>query len=153
MLRPRGGPALAGQRSHKPHDEPLKRFSPPRRPPHSHHLRLTRRSVSASSVTDPRPSNVVYATIPDGLPSELEAPFEQLLGRLYPGSPVTVILANTHVMRDVKVGKRRNIPVVSLCNYVVGLNRSESANCVVYRIKLYQKGNTCFRGTSGLVVE
>ncbi|XP_059429334.1 UDP-glycosyltransferase 87A2-like [Corylus avellana] len=79
--------------------------------------------------SDPKPSNIRFATVPNVIPSELgrakdfpgfleavstkmEAPFEDLLDRLE--LPVTAILADTYVFWAIGVGNRRNIPVASL---------------------------------------
>ncbi|KAK6935680.1 UDP-glucuronosyl/UDP-glucosyltransferase [Dillenia turbinata] len=79
--------------------------------------------------SDPKPSNIRFATIPNVIPSELgrgadfpgflkatmtklEVPFERLLDRLE--SPVTAIVADTNLAWAVAVGNRRNIPVASL---------------------------------------
>ncbi|KAJ4891300.1 UDP-glycosyltransferase 87A2 [Raphanus sativus] len=79
--------------------------------------------------SDPKPDRIHYATLPNLIPSELvrannfngfvdavhdifEEPFERLLDRLN-SPPPTVIIADTYVVWAVRVGKRRNLPVVS----------------------------------------
>ncbi|KAF7816164.1 UDP-glycosyltransferase 87A1-like [Senna tora] len=78
--------------------------------------------------SEPRPANIRLATIPNVVPSELirsadhlgfvedvmtkmEAPLEQLLGRLEP--PPTIIVYDTFLFWVVGVGNRRGIPVAS----------------------------------------
>ena len=79
--------------------------------------------------SESRPNNVRFETIPNVIPSELdrakdfpgfmkavstkmEAPFAELLDRLYP--PVTAIIADTKLVWSIGVGNRKNIPVASL---------------------------------------
>lgn len=79
--------------------------------------------------SDPKPDRIHFATLPNLIPSELvrandfngfvdavytrlEGPFERLLGSLN-SPPPTVIIADTYVLWAVRVGQRRNIPVVS----------------------------------------
>ncbi|XP_024160665.1 UDP-glycosyltransferase 87A1 isoform X2 [Rosa chinensis] len=79
--------------------------------------------------SDPKPHQISFASIPNVLPSELvrsknypefydavmtkmEAPFEELMGRIQP--PVTVIIADTELLWAIPAGRRRNIPVASL---------------------------------------
>ncbi|KAG2332945.1 hypothetical protein Bca52824_004125 [Brassica carinata] len=80
--------------------------------------------------SDPKPDRIHFATLPNLIPSELvrandftgfveavhaklEEPFEQLLDRLS-SPPPSVIIADTYVVWAVRVGERRNVPVVSL---------------------------------------
>ncbi|CAN6826723.1 UDP-glycosyltransferase 87A2-like [Brassica napus] len=79
--------------------------------------------------SDPKPDRIHFATLPNLIPSELvradnfndfvdavhnilEEPFERLLDRLK-SPPPTVIISDTYVVWAVRVGERRNIPVVS----------------------------------------
>ena len=79
--------------------------------------------------SDPKPSNISYATIPNVIPSELirgkdfpgfveavgtkmGAPVEDVLDRLEP--PVTAIVIDPYLVWAVGLGNRRNIPVASL---------------------------------------
>ncbi|CAH2060063.1 unnamed protein product [Thlaspi arvense] len=80
--------------------------------------------------SDPKPDMIQFATLPNLIPSELvrakdfngfvdavytrlEEPFERLLDRLS-SPPPTAIIADTYVIWAVRVGERRNTPVVSL---------------------------------------
>ncbi|CAN8247465.1 unnamed protein product [Cochlearia groenlandica] len=81
--------------------------------------------------SDPnKPDRIRFATLPNLIPSELvrandfiafvdavltklEEPFEKLLDSLDSPAP-TAIIADTYVLWAVRVGERRNIPVVSL---------------------------------------
>lgn len=80
--------------------------------------------------SDPKPDRIQFATLPNLIPSELvrandfpgfvdavytrlEEPFERLLDRLN-SPPPTAIIADTYIVWAVRVGTRRNIPVVSL---------------------------------------
>ncbi|KAB2604180.1 UDP-glycosyltransferase 87A1-like [Pyrus ussuriensis x Pyrus communis] len=79
--------------------------------------------------SDPKPDNVVFATIPNVIPSEIgrgadspgfyetvlrkiRAPVEELLDRLEP--PVAALIADTYLVWSVEIGNLRNIPVASL---------------------------------------
>ncbi|XP_068338403.1 UDP-glycosyltransferase 87A1-like [Pyrus communis] len=79
--------------------------------------------------SDPKPDNVVFATIPNVIPSEIgrgadspgfyetvlrkiRAPVEDLLDRLEP--PVAALIADTYLVWSVEIGNLRNIPVASL---------------------------------------
>ncbi|KAL6203491.1 hypothetical protein ACLB2K_027191 [Fragaria x ananassa] len=78
--------------------------------------------------SEPKPDNVVFATIPNVIPSELvrgadmvtffdaimskmEAPFDLLMDRLEP--PPSLIVADTYLPWAVRVGNRRSIPAAS----------------------------------------
>nr|KYP72915.1 Cytokinin-O-glucosyltransferase 2 [Cajanus cajan] len=78
--------------------------------------------------SEPKPSNIRFATIPNVIPSEhgrandfvafleavmtkMEAPFQDLLHRLQP--PPTVIIYDTYLFWVVRVANRANIPVAS----------------------------------------
>ncbi|KFK43862.1 hypothetical protein AALP_AA1G183500 [Arabis alpina] len=80
--------------------------------------------------SDPKPDRIHFATLPDLIPSELirandfpgfvdavqtrlEEPFERLLDCLNSPLP-TAIIADTYILWAVRVGTRKNIPVVSL---------------------------------------
>lgn len=80
--------------------------------------------------SDPKPDRIHFATLPNLIPSELvrakdfigfidavytrlEEPFEKLLDGLN-SPPPSAIIADTYVIWAVRVGRRRNIPVVSL---------------------------------------
>ncbi|CAL9234922.1 unnamed protein product [Arabidopsis halleri] len=80
--------------------------------------------------SDPNPDRIHFATLPNLIPSELvrakdfigfidavytrlEEPFEKLLDGLT-SPPPSAIIADTYVIWAVRVGRRRNIPVVSL---------------------------------------
>ena len=79
---------------------------------------------------DPKPDRIHFSTLPNLIPSELvrakdfigfidavytrlEEPFEKLLDSLN-SPPPSVIFADTYVIWAVRVGRKRNIPVVSL---------------------------------------
>ncbi|KAI6682965.1 hypothetical protein NL676_028878 [Syzygium grande] len=79
--------------------------------------------------SEPKPANVRFTTVPNVIPLELhraknvpafleavftklEAPVEQLLGRLE--LPVVAIIADTYMLWAVRVSKRRNILVATL---------------------------------------
>ncbi|CAH8313346.1 unnamed protein product [Eruca vesicaria subsp. sativa] len=79
--------------------------------------------------SDPKPDRINFATLPNLIPSELvrandfngfvdavltrlEDPFERLLDSLNSPTP-TLIIADTYVLWAVRVGERKNIPVVS----------------------------------------
>ncbi|EOA27083.1 hypothetical protein CARUB_v10023179mg [Capsella rubella] len=81
--------------------------------------------------SDPKPDQIHFATLPNLIPSELvraknfigfidavytilEEPFEKLLDDRLNSPPPSVIIADTYLVWAVRVGKRRNIPVVSL---------------------------------------
>ncbi|KAL4279101.1 hypothetical protein GQ457_03G043370 [Hibiscus cannabinus] len=81
--------------------------------------------------SDKKPPNIRFRTVPNVIPSELvrandfpafiaavltkmEAPFEELLGRLEVELPVSAIIADTYLPWTLQVGQRRNIPVASL---------------------------------------
>ncbi|XP_020884862.1 UDP-glycosyltransferase 87A2 isoform X2 [Arabidopsis lyrata subsp. lyrata] len=80
--------------------------------------------------SNPKPDRIHFATLPNLIPSELvrakdfigfidavytrlEEPFEKLLDGLN-SPPPSAIIADTYVIWAVRVGRRRNIPVVSL---------------------------------------
>nr|GMD17349.1 UDP-glycosyltransferase 87A1-like [Ipomoea batatas] len=80
---------------------------------------------------DPKPENLRFATVPNVIPSEigrakdfaaffratqteLEAPVEELLDRLYDRPEPNVIIHDTYLPWVVALGNRRNIPVASL---------------------------------------
>ncbi|XP_010510403.1 PREDICTED: UDP-glycosyltransferase 87A2-like [Camelina sativa] len=80
--------------------------------------------------SDQKPDRIHFATLPNLIPSELvrandfisfidavytilEEPFEKLLDRLN-SPPPSAIIADTYCIWAVRVGKKRNIPVVSL---------------------------------------
>lgn len=78
--------------------------------------------------SEAKPNNVRFATVPNVIPSELvraadmdgfieaimtnmEAPFERLLGRLE--QPPVLIVADTFLPWAIRVGNRRNVPAAS----------------------------------------
>ncbi|KAM3739985.1 hypothetical protein ACB098_08G064800 [Castanea mollissima] len=60
----------------------------------------------------PKPDNIRFSSIPNVIPTKLEAPSVQLPDRIEL-PPVTVILADTFLFWAVSVGNRRNIPVAA----------------------------------------